>query len=159
MLETQAEILVTYAKTLNGEHITPSDMSQFLNSFAEHGRKNLSALSSVSEEIVEIDHQIYLENAQLTAKKGSSSGNVSVVIGTDEDGTVELKLTYSVWFSFSCHLNKLISFTLQLWPTRLGNQLMSSMPRQRMASLFLAFPSTTVHGSVRAQAKIGRIQL
>jgi hypothetical protein len=95
MLETQAEILVQYAKTLTGEHITPSDMSQFLDTFSDHSRKGLGALSAIAEEIVEVDRQILDEVVKSNIKKGSSTGKVSVVIGTDDPGTVELKLSYS----------------------------------------------------------------
>ena len=95
MLETQAEILVQYAKTLTGEHITPSDMSQFLDTFSERSRKTLRELSEVTEEIVDVDRRISEEIAMSNIKKGLSTGKVSVVIGTDEPGSVELKLTYS----------------------------------------------------------------
>ena len=58
MLETQAEILVQYAKTLTGEHITPSDKSQFLDTFSERSRKVLGELSEVTEEIAVVDRRI-----------------------------------------------------------------------------------------------------
>jgi hypothetical protein len=101
MLETLVEIHVAYGRTLTGEHIKPSDMSDFLDNFAEHGRNNLATLSSLSEEIVMVDRLIVQETAKLLLKRGRSTGEVSVVIGTDEDGSVELKLTYSAFNLFS----------------------------------------------------------
>jgi hypothetical protein len=70
-------------------------MSHFLDTFSDHSRKGLGALSAVAEEIVEVDRQIFEEVAKSNIKKGSSTGKVSVVIGTDDPGSVELKLTYS----------------------------------------------------------------
>lgn len=42
--EQEADLLVNYAKTLSGEHVAPSNMSSFLESFVEQGRKNLKAV-------------------------------------------------------------------------------------------------------------------
>lgn len=43
--EQEADLLLNYAKTLNGEHVTPEKMSHFLESFVEHGRKNLESVT------------------------------------------------------------------------------------------------------------------
>ena len=45
MRDREAELLVNYAKTLTGEHVTPVNMSSFLGDFVEQGRLNLKAVS------------------------------------------------------------------------------------------------------------------
>jgi len=94
--EHEADLLLNYAKTLNGEHVSPQVMGQFLDSFVGQGRKNLEAVTSLGEKIVEIQRQIEKETDKLAAKKGSANGEVTVVIVAKENNTVELKLTYSV---------------------------------------------------------------
>jgi hypothetical protein len=44
--EHEADLLVNYAKSLTGEHVKPPQMSQFLESFIEQGRKNLEAVTT-----------------------------------------------------------------------------------------------------------------
>ncbi|KAF9459031.1 hypothetical protein BDZ94DRAFT_1239542 [Collybia nuda] len=92
----EAELLVNYAKTLNGEHVTPPQMTQFLESFIELGRKNLDAVGEISEKIVEIERQIDRETRKGLVKKGGTRGEVAVVLGADENTTIDLKLTYIV---------------------------------------------------------------
>ncbi|KAF9459033.1 hypothetical protein BDZ94DRAFT_1269216 [Collybia nuda] len=94
--EDEAELLVNYTKTLTGEHIKPPQMSQFLESFVEQGRKNLDAINDINEKIVEIERQIERESRKKIQKKGDSRGQVIVVLGTDENTSIDLKLTYIV---------------------------------------------------------------
>lgn len=93
--EHEADLLVNYAKTLTGEHVSPVQMASFLESFVEQGRKNLAAVTVLGEDILAIDREIETITQAMMAKKGVSNGEVTVVIGVDEDSAVELKLTYS----------------------------------------------------------------
>jgi len=43
--EHEADLLVGYAKTLTGEHVSPAQMGAFLEGFVEQGRKNVVAVS------------------------------------------------------------------------------------------------------------------
>ncbi|KAG6855766.1 hypothetical protein H0H87_011135 [Tephrocybe sp. NHM501043] len=94
--EHEADLLVNYAKTLSGEHVPPSQMSSFLESFVEQGRKNLNEITEVQEKIIAVDRQIERENEKSVSKKGNTQGEVTVILGTDNAGVVELKLTYIV---------------------------------------------------------------
>jgi hypothetical protein len=107
MYEQQMEILSSYAKTLRGEHIKPTDVSQFLVDFADQWSENLKTVSTIAEEIVGVDRKIEKETSKTAMRKGLATGEVTVLIGADEKGSVELKLTYSM-----------LSFSPVLYPTR-----------------------------------------
>ncbi|KAG6849296.1 hypothetical protein H0H93_009651 [Arthromyces matolae] len=94
--EHEADLLVNYAKTLNGEHVQPTQMSTFLESFVEQGRKNLIEIVDLEEKIISIQRQIERETEKRVSKKGDATGKVSIVLGTDNDTAVDLKLTYIV---------------------------------------------------------------
>jgi hypothetical protein len=42
--ETESHILLKYAQTLSGEHVTPTQMGQFLESYVDQGRKIVQAV-------------------------------------------------------------------------------------------------------------------
>lgn len=44
VLDHEAELLVSYGKTLTGEHVNTTQMSQFLEMFVTQGQKNLKAV-------------------------------------------------------------------------------------------------------------------
>lgn len=46
--EHEADLLVSYARTLTGAHVQPDQLSTFLDSFVERGKKNLGAVSVFS---------------------------------------------------------------------------------------------------------------
>ncbi|KAJ6543618.1 hypothetical protein DFH09DRAFT_1041079 [Mycena vulgaris] len=92
----ESDLLVTYAKTLSGEHISPTQMGTFLESFVQQGRKNLEAIAELDEKIVALDRQIEAELQKEATKKGGPTGEVTIVVGTDSDTHVDLKLTYIV---------------------------------------------------------------
>ncbi|KAJ6615886.1 hypothetical protein B0H10DRAFT_2435257 [Mycena sp. CBHHK59/15] len=92
----ESDLLFTYAKTLSGEHVSPTQMHEFLQSFVQQGRMNLEAVAELDEKIVALDRQIESEQQKQAAKKGASTGEVTVVLGTDSDARIDLKLTYIV---------------------------------------------------------------
>ncbi|KAF8071517.1 hypothetical protein FPV67DRAFT_1606272 [Lyophyllum atratum] len=94
--EHEAELLVGYAKTLTGEHVPPGEMGKFLEGFVEQGRKNLIAITEVTEKIIELDRQIDREFDRSAMKKGEARGEVDIILGADEASTINLKLTYIV---------------------------------------------------------------
>lgn len=119
--EHEADLLVNYAKTLTGEHVKPPQMSQFLETFVEQGRKNLDSVNiisiiashpatiftsiflqvtEVSEKLVEVERQISRELAKSLLKKGEVHGQVTIVLGTEDSALVDLKLTYSKYLIF-----------------------------------------------------------
>jgi hypothetical protein len=42
--ETESQLLLKYAQTLSGEHVTPTQMGLFLGSYVEQGRKTAQAV-------------------------------------------------------------------------------------------------------------------
>lgn len=97
--EHEAELLVSYATTLRGEHIQPEQMASFLSMFVESSQKSLVARRELDETIVEVQRRIAIEEQQAEKKKGNARGVVDVVVGNGEndkgeDRKVELKLTY-----------------------------------------------------------------
>jgi uncharacterized protein (TIGR02231 family) len=93
--ESQIEILSSYIKTLNAEHYNPSAVYQYLDDYAEKCLQYQGAVSALNKEIAEVDRLMSKESARASLKKGRALGEVYVVIGTDTNGMVELKLTYS----------------------------------------------------------------
>ncbi|KAF7375624.1 hypothetical protein MSAN_00451300 [Mycena sanguinolenta] len=92
----ESDFLVTYAKTLKGEHVSPTQMGAFLESFVEQGRKNLQAVAELDEKLVVVNRQIEAELKKEATKKGDTTGEVTIVLGTDSDTHVNFKLTYLV---------------------------------------------------------------
>ncbi|KAL0948652.1 hypothetical protein HGRIS_010456 [Hohenbuehelia grisea] len=96
VLEYQAELLLSYAKTLTGEHVAPTAMTEFLGSFVEQGRKNLEATAELEEQCVDVNRQIATIKHNLASRKGFTTSTVVVVIGAADPTHIELKLTYIV---------------------------------------------------------------
>ncbi|TFK61692.1 hypothetical protein BDN72DRAFT_863410 [Pluteus cervinus] len=94
--QREAELLYSYAKTLTGEHVKPEQMTAFLTGYGEQSRKNSAAVEAIDREIASIDAEIAKAKYKVATKVGSSWGTVTVVIGTDIDDSIELKLTYIV---------------------------------------------------------------
>ncbi|KAG6864236.1 hypothetical protein C0991_011155 [Blastosporella zonata] len=93
----EADLLLSYAKTLSGEHVAPSQMSAFLESFVQQGHKNLNDITDVDEKTIAIDRQIESETEKRASKKGDARGEVDIILGADYACTVaDLKLTYIV---------------------------------------------------------------
>ncbi|KAJ6492563.1 hypothetical protein C8R47DRAFT_1013238, partial [Mycena vitilis] len=92
----ESDLLVSYARTIKGEHVAPQEMNEFLQSFVEQGKKNLQAVAEIEEKLVVVDRQIEVEVEKEAAKKGASTGEVTIVLGTDSETHVNLKLTYIV---------------------------------------------------------------
>lgn len=94
--EHEADILVQYAKSLTGEFVAPVQMSQFLQSFVEQGRKNTEAVSSIDEKITEIDRLLEIEADKSSLKKGTLTGEVHVVVGATAPESIQMQITYIV---------------------------------------------------------------
>ncbi|KIM77452.1 hypothetical protein PILCRDRAFT_12084 [Piloderma croceum F 1598] len=95
-MEHEADLLVTYAKTLNGEHVTPTAMIDFLKTFVDKGRENLKAVTEIDKNILEVNRMIERESAKVALKIGEANGQATIVVVASEDSKVEMKLTYIV---------------------------------------------------------------
>ncbi|KAF5359447.1 hypothetical protein D9756_002930 [Leucocoprinus leucothites] len=96
LLDTQAEVMVTYARTLTGEHTGTKDIDTFLDAFSNRGRKNIEAVMKIEGQIAELDNQIQEENRKKTLVKGSVNTELGIVIAADNDTQIQLNLTYVV---------------------------------------------------------------
>ncbi|KAG5652604.1 hypothetical protein H0H81_004386 [Sphagnurus paluster] len=94
--EYEADLLVSYGKTLGGAHVQPEDMTEFLGKFVDMGQKNLAAIAEINEKILEVDRQIETETEKLNRKKGATRGQADIILSVDQPLTVDLKLTYIV---------------------------------------------------------------
>ncbi|KAF8903747.1 hypothetical protein CPB84DRAFT_1677822 [Gymnopilus junonius] len=94
--EHEYQILLQYAKTLTGEHITPTQMTQFMESFIEQRCKAVDAATELNEQIVKITRDIEVAKEKAASKEGKALGQVDIVIFADTETTVALKLTYIV---------------------------------------------------------------
>ncbi|KAH9477517.1 Protein F37C4.5 [Psilocybe cubensis] len=92
----ESKLLLQYGQTLNGEHITHGQMSAFLQSYVDQGRKTLQAISKLEEEIDDVNRRLDILDAQIASKKGSALGQVDIVVVAEEEDSVEMKLTYIV---------------------------------------------------------------
>lgn len=109
--EHEADLLVSYAKTLHGEHVQPDQASTFLDGFVDRGKKNLLAVATTSlilypklinayqvtaltEQIIAIERSIQQETDKALAEKGDTRAHVTIVLATDVPQKVVLKLTY-----------------------------------------------------------------
>jgi hypothetical protein len=95
VMEHEADLLVTYAKTLNGEHVTPTAMSDFLKTFVDKGKENLKAVAEIDKNILEVNRMIEKESAKAALKIGEANGQATIVVVASENSKVEMKLTYS----------------------------------------------------------------
>jgi hypothetical protein len=94
-MEHEADLLVMYAKTLNGEHVNPAAMTNFLKTFVDKGRENLEVVAEIDKNIVEVNRMIEKESAKAALKMGQANGQVTMMIVAAEDSKADIKLTYS----------------------------------------------------------------
>jgi hypothetical protein len=59
-----------YAKTLNGEHVNPTAMGDFLKTFVDKGKENLEAIAEIDKNILEVKRMIEKESAKAALKIG-----------------------------------------------------------------------------------------
>ena len=95
VMEHEADLLVMYAKTLNGEHVNPTAMGDFLKTFVDKGKENLEAVAEIDKNILEVNRMIEKESAKAALKIGEANGQATIVVVASEDNKVEMKLTYS----------------------------------------------------------------
>ncbi|KAF9554745.1 hypothetical protein CPC08DRAFT_671813, partial [Agrocybe pediades] len=96
MRELESNVFRRYAQTLNGEHVAPAQMVQFMEAFSAHGKKTVQAVTDYNEQIVGIERNLAIQNQKLSVKRGSLLGEVDLVILADDDGLLDLQLTYIV---------------------------------------------------------------
>ncbi|KAF9450470.1 hypothetical protein P691DRAFT_665264 [Macrolepiota fuliginosa MF-IS2] len=96
MLDTQAEVMVTYARSLTGEFASPDAVDAFLDAFNVRGKKNIEAVMRIEEQIMEVDKKIQEEKRKKTLVKGSVNMELAVMIIAESDTQIQFHLTYVV---------------------------------------------------------------
>ncbi|CAE6406553.1 unnamed protein product [Rhizoctonia solani] len=105
LINARSDVLLAYAKSLNGENTEPGDFVGFLEHFSAAGQTTLEATTRIEDGIREIDANISRINAneesedeadktqELSAKRKTKA---SIVLSAQEACTVKLSLTYVV---------------------------------------------------------------
>ncbi|KAJ1308014.1 hypothetical protein OPQ81_002085 [Rhizoctonia solani] len=105
LINARSDVLLLYAKSLNGENTEPGDFVEFLEHFNAAGQSTLEATTRIEDGVREIDTAINRINANeesededdkikdLSEKRKTKA---SVVLSAKEACTVKLSLTYVV---------------------------------------------------------------
>ncbi|CAE6364485.1 unnamed protein product [Rhizoctonia solani] len=105
LINARSDVLLFYARSLNGENTEPGDFVEFLEHFNTSGQTTLEATTRIENSIREIDANIDRINTneqsedeadkiqELSAKRKTKA---SVVLSAQEACTVKLSLTYVV---------------------------------------------------------------
>jgi predicted RNase H-like nuclease (RuvC/YqgF family) len=96
VLNKQAEILQKYSETLKGADTTGSNLSEFLDLYAERQGGIDVKTTEVNDKITEVDEKIKKEreiwSADTEGKKRAV--RITVIVYAEEDGTADISLTY-----------------------------------------------------------------
>ncbi|KAG8733323.1 hypothetical protein FRC11_007206 [Ceratobasidium sp. 423] len=105
LINARSDVLLAYAKSLNGENTEPGDFVEFLEHFNAAGQSTLEATTRIEDGVKEIDASIGRINAnedsededdkiqELSEKRKTKA---SIVLSAKEACTVKLSLTYVV---------------------------------------------------------------
>ena len=93
IIEQESDLLLSYGRSLTGEHVAIDQMSEFLKSFRKEKLNSVVVVEKLDERIHEIDKAISEETGKET--KGKSNGKITVILHAENDTAVSLRLTYS----------------------------------------------------------------
>lgn len=97
VVDHHADLLLSYAKGLTGEHVKPDDMAGFLEKFLTIGTKNVDNIQDIERRVADIDEKLKKEHEEPTEKVDGSSkrrAKVKLVINAEDDHEAEISLTY-----------------------------------------------------------------
>jgi hypothetical protein len=97
VVDHHADLLLSYAKGLTGEHVKPDDMAGFLEKFLAIGTKNVENIQEIEKRAADIDEKLKKEREEPTEKVNDSSkrkAKVKLVINAEDDHEAEISLTY-----------------------------------------------------------------
>ncbi|KIY70787.1 hypothetical protein CYLTODRAFT_487803 [Cylindrobasidium torrendii FP15055 ss-10] len=92
----EADVLLQYAKSLSGEHVSPPQVETFLQTFVKTANRNNEQMAAIDEELVQIEREIEAETTKIGMKKGSCNGEITAVIRASEPAAIEMLVTYIV---------------------------------------------------------------
>jgi hypothetical protein len=90
----EADMLDDYGMSLKDMNVGPEHAIAFLTAFVEKRQENAQATRVIDEEIVEAELEIDRLQDLVLERKGSTDGDVSLVLHSKTTATVELRLTY-----------------------------------------------------------------
>jgi hypothetical protein len=97
VIDHHADLLLSYAKGLTGEHVKPDDMAGFLEKFLTIGAKNVESIQDIESRIADIDEKLKKEREEPTEKADGSikrKAKVKLVINAEDDHEAEISLIY-----------------------------------------------------------------
>lgn len=97
VVDHHADLLLSYAQGLTGEHVKPEDMADFLEKFLTIGAKNVETIQDIKKRVAVIDESLKKEREEPTEKVDGSikrKAKVKLVINAEDDHEAEISLTY-----------------------------------------------------------------
>lgn len=95
--KAQAELLTAYSKTVNTEHVPPSDIAAFLSTFDAVGKANVDADFEITQKLEDLEAAIKEETDNPTVPAETShltEFKVRVVIFSEEGSAAQVSLVY-----------------------------------------------------------------
>lgn len=100
VIDHQANILVSYSKSITGEHVAPDDMLSFLQRFVTLGDESAKAIIEIDARLRDVEKKIQNEIDEPTTKAQSHHSRftkVKLTINAEDDHTAEISLTYRMY--------------------------------------------------------------
>jgi hypothetical protein len=93
-LDDISATMLTYSKSLVGEHVPPMQAERFFESILSRSRSLESTRAELEEEILQLTRQIDVLSSTEVKKQGMADGEVTVVIMAKQATDIKLRLTY-----------------------------------------------------------------
>ncbi|KZS92019.1 hypothetical protein SISNIDRAFT_486956 [Sistotremastrum niveocremeum HHB9708] len=96
VLDHQAEILVSYGRSLTGAHVQPSAMESFMADFLEQGKANIERLATLALQSDELEEQLQKkrESAHEQVSDEFKSVKISATVFVKDAGPINFTLSY-----------------------------------------------------------------
>ncbi|KZT38855.1 hypothetical protein SISSUDRAFT_1119383 [Sistotremastrum suecicum HHB10207 ss-3] len=96
VLDHQAEILVSYGRSLTGAHVQPSAMESFMADFLEQGKANIERLATLALQSDELEEQLQKkrESAHEQVSDEFKSVKISATVFVKDAGSINFTLSY-----------------------------------------------------------------
>jgi hypothetical protein len=83
-----------YGMSLKGDSVAPEQASAFFATIIQSGQENAEAMRKLNEEIVGNDRELARLRDLASERKGSTTGDVAIVLNAKKAVSTELRLTY-----------------------------------------------------------------
>jgi hypothetical protein len=93
-LDDIVDTVLTYSKSLVGEHVPPTQAEKFFDNLLERSRSLGSTRAELEEEILQLTRKIDVLSFNQVKKQGTADGEVTVVVMAKQATDIKLRLTY-----------------------------------------------------------------